>query len=306
MNTQGVCQFKPLSNPPAVIAYEFQNVTGTSQAPVTAIVPPVGGDARAVSTTVGGSNRTSPTVPHQTSGVYHVPQAKVATTPHSPIPTSVVSYQVANTEPDLSSTPTHLVPTQNTHSMRTRSKASDFKPKVYLEHTEPTSLHDALTHPVWLAAMKEEYTALIRNKTCKLVQLPPNRRVIGCNWVFKVKHHSDGTVSIYKARLVAKDFHQQPRFDYNETFSPVVKPTTVRIILSLALAKGWSLGQLDDNAFPNQHLKEEVYMVQPPRFQTDEKTLVCKLQSSLWAQSRPLGVVQQTCSNLVQIWLHTK
>ena len=85
--------------------------------------------------------------------------------------------------------------------------------------------------------MQSEYDALMRNGTWTLVDLPASRTAIGCKWVFRVKENPDGSVNKYKARLVAKDFHQQLGFDYKETFSPVIKPVTIRLILSLAVSQ---------------------------------------------------------------------
>ena len=73
----------------------------------------------------------------------------------------------------------------------------------------------------------------------------PTQNVVGCKWVFKLKHNSDGSINGYKARLVAKGFHQQYGIDFDETFSPVIKPPTVRIILSLVVQFNWPLRQLD-------------------------------------------------------------
>lgn len=110
--------------------------------------------------------------------------------------------------------------------------------------------------------MQEEYDALIKNNTWTLVPSPSYRNIIGCKWVFRIKRHSNGTISRYKARLVAKGFHQKLGFDYQETFSPIVKPTTIRTILSYAVTQNWPLRQLDvNNAFLNGTLEEEVYMV---------------------------------------------
>lgn len=96
----------------------------------------------------------------------------------------------------------------------------------------------------------DEYMALQRNSTWSLVPLPPNRRPIGCKWVFKIKENADGTVHKYKARLVAEGFHRVAGFDFTETFSPVVKPTTIRIILTIAFTNEWPMRQLDiNNAF---------------------------------------------------------
>lgn len=167
--------------------------------------------------------------------------------------------------------------------MQTRAKSGIFKPKVLLAHYEPTSVKQALADPNWLAAMKEEYAALMRNNTWTLVNLPPGRRAIGCKWVFRLKENPDGSINKYKARLVAKGFHQQEGFDFNETFSPVVKPVTIRLILTLALTNKWSIQQIDvNNAFLNGLLDEEIFMVQPQGFVDANKELVCKLNKALY------------------------
>ena len=70
-----------------------------------------------------------------------------------------------------------------------------------------------------------------------LVDLPTSRKVIGCKWVFRVKENPDGSINKYKARLVAKGFHQTTCFDYIETFSLVVKPTTIRVVITIALSR---------------------------------------------------------------------
>lgn len=85
--------------------------------------------------------------------------------------------------------------------------------------------------------MDNEYSALMRNKTWSLVPPPENKNIVGCKWTYKLKRNPDGSISTYKARLVAKGYTQQQGFDFNETFSPVVKPTTIRIIHPLALHK---------------------------------------------------------------------
>ena len=108
--------------------------------------------------------------------------------------------------------------------------------------------------------------------------------MVGCKWVFKLKHNSDGSISRYRARLVAKGFHQQYGVDFEKTFSLVIKPPIVRIILSLAVQFNWPLRQLDvRNTFLHGFLREEVYMVQPfgyvnPVFPNH----VCRLWKSLY------------------------
>ena len=121
------------------------------------------------------------------------------------------------------------------------------------------SFKDANRYVTWHTAMQEELWALHSNQTWSLV--PPSR------WVCKIKRHVDGQVTRHKAWLVARSFTQQEEIDYLEMFSPVIKPTTVRLVLTIVVLYGWNIHQLDvHNAFLNGILQEEVYMAQPPGF----------------------------------------
>ena len=136
----------------------------------------------------------------------------------------------------------------------------------------------------WLTAANDEYNSLIENETWKLTELPPGRTAIGCKWVFKTKHKSDGTVERYKGRLVAKGYAQQHGVDYNEVFSPVVRFASIRTLLAYGIQKGMKIHQMDVvTAFLNGKLTEDVYMTQPEGFTVRGKEhLVCKLQKSIY------------------------
>jgi hypothetical protein len=158
--------------------------------------------------------------------------------------------------------------------MQTRLKSGISKPKRAYTSTspnyldvEPPSFTIASALTPWVAAMEDEYSALYKQGTQTLVPPAPSQNIVGCKWVYKIKRHADGSISRFKARLIAKGFHQQAGLDYDETFSPVIKPTTVRIILTLAAQFSWPLRQLDiSNAFLHGFLKEDVYMAQPQGF----------------------------------------
>lgn len=200
----------------------------------------------------------------------------------SPSQSTASSYE----HPISAPAPTRNI-TSNQHSMVTRANNGIFKPKVLMTEyrkIEPHNVKIALQFPHWVQAMKEEYDALLTNQTWSLVDPPKDKKIVGCKWVFKIKRNSDGSVARYKARLVAQGFHQQADLDYTETFNPVVKPTTIRVILTMALARGWSLRQVDiNNAFLHGFLDEKVFMSQPPgMIVLGQEHKACALQKALY------------------------
>jgi hypothetical protein len=106
---------------------------------------------------------------------------------------------------------------------------------------EPKNVQDALVVPQWKEAMYEEYDTLMRNKTWKLVPPRAGINVVDCRWIYKIKQKADGFVDRYKAQFVAKGFKQRFGIDYEDTFSPVVKIATVRLVLDVSVSRGWSL-----------------------------------------------------------------
>ncbi len=147
----------------------------------------------------------------------------------------------------------------------------------------PTKVSEALKDPKWVQAIKEEMKALEKNQTWTLETIPRGKKTIGCRWVFTIKHNADGSIERYKARLVAKGYTQTYGIDYEETFAPVAKLNTVRVLLSLAANLDWPLHQFDvKNAFLHGELTEEVYMDIPPGYNTTQTGTVCRLRKALY------------------------
>ncbi|KAM1320462.1 hypothetical protein ACFX2H_005342 [Malus domestica] len=246
------------------------------------------------------------TFPFHSSSPPVRPSSSVPSIFNSPsIPTSLtfthsspVSLPVSDSlSSSPSSSPDSLPPSSlpNIHPMTTRSKSGIFKPKALLATKHPLSSSlsldytpstylQASKHLPWRQAMQEEFNALLQTGTWSLVPPTSSQNLVGCKWVFRIKRKPDGSVDRYKARLVAKGFHQQQGLDYNETFSPVAKPVTIRILLTLAAKFDWSIKQLDvSNAFLHGTLTESVFMVQPPGFEDPTQPHhVCQLHKSLY------------------------
>ncbi|GJS78106.1 NB-ARC domains-containing protein [Tanacetum coccineum] len=149
---------------------------------------------------------------------------------------------------------------------------------------EPTCYEEAVLDSNWIDAMNAEIEALNENHTWVITNLPPGRKAIGNKWIFEIKYKSSGDIDRYKARLVVKGFNQKEGIDFDETFSPVVKMSTVRCVIALSVTNNWPLFQLDfNNAFLYGDLDEDIYMTIPKGFASkDNKNKACKLVKSLY------------------------
>lgn len=176
--------------------------------------------------------------------------------------------------------------------MITRAKAGITMPNPRYTHATsttspspiPTSVCAAIRGPDWLTAMWDEYSALMSNGTWTLVPRPPGAHLITGKWIFGDYLKPDGSLDRYKAHWVVRGFSECPGLDYDETFSPVVKPATIRTMLHLAASCQWPVHQIDvKNAFLHGNLSEHVYCQQLASFVDDEHPdYVCQLSKSLY------------------------
>ena len=152
---------------------------------------------------------------------------------------------------------------------------------------DPQTFQEAMSSrdvAFWKEAINDEMDSLISNNTWIIVDLPPSSKPIGCKWVFRRKYNTDGSLQTFKARLVAKGFKQKEGIDYFDTYAPVARITSIRVLLALASLYNLFVHQMDvKTAFLNGELDEEVYMEQPEGFilPGNEKK-VCKLTKSLY------------------------
>ena len=160
----------------------------------------------------------------------------------------------------------------------------DFEELMLAQTEEPSCYNEAAGQPQWEEAMAKEIEAIEKNETWSLVPLPVGHKVIELKWVFKLKKNSDSEVIQHKARLVAKGYVQRQGIDFEETFAPVARMDTIRVILALAANYGWKIYHLDvKSAFLNGELEEDVYVTQPEGFKvTGKENMVLKLKKALY------------------------
>ena len=133
---------------------------------------------------------------------------------------------------------------------------------AYTLETEPKTFKKAMASEMWRGSVNAEFEALEANGTWDIESLPPGKNVVGCKWVHTIKYNADGTVERPKSRLVAQGFTQQEDLDFIDTFSPVAKLTSVKLLLALTASKGWFLNQMGvSNAFLHGELHERFICV---------------------------------------------
>jgi hypothetical protein len=159
---------------------------------------------------------------------------------------------------------------------------------VYLlETNEPNTYNEAISTPEaqwWQEAVNCEMESILHNHTWELVDLPPGHKPLGCRWIFKKKLKVDGSVDKYKAKLVIKGYRQKEGVDFFDTYSPVTRITSIRMLIAFASINNLEIHQMDvKTAFLNGDLDEEIYMEQPEGFVApgNEKK-VCRLVKSLY------------------------
>lgn len=161
---------------------------------------------------------------------------------------------------------------------------------------EPKTYAEVAQKKEWQKAMDQEIHALEENRTWDMVTLPKGKKAVRCKWVCKLKYKANGEIEKHKARLVAKGYTQIKGEDFNETFAPVAKMTTIRCLLVVAVARGWKLHQMDmSNAFLHGELDEEVYMEPVLGYHMSKKGMIYRLRKSIYGLKKPQGIGMLNC-----------
>ena len=229
---------------------------------------------------------------------YELPTTTATIPPDSQVEAhSDNDYQSIDSEDETDNSNDELRHEQNTPDLNRRvlRDRSQIKPpkrfsfdqfiNEAIADTEPSSYREAIQstdRDMWIKAMDSEINSLRENDTWDITSLPKNRKALRCKWIYKIKRNPDGSIDKYKARLVAIGYSQKEGIDYNKTFSPVAKLSTIRILLSIAANEGLSLRQFDvSTAFLYGTVKEEIYTRQPKGY-NDGTSNVCRLKKSLY------------------------
>ena len=158
---------------------------------------------------------------------------------------------------------------------------------TYLLEKNPVTFKEAMSTPeapLWEEAINSEIESILHNHTWELVDLTPGCKPLGHKWIFKKKMRADGSINKYKARLVVKGYKQTVGLDYFDTYAPVSRKTSIRLIIAFAAFYDLEIHQMDvKTAFLNGDLEEEIYMEQPEGFVVPGKEKkVCRLVKSLY------------------------
>jgi hypothetical protein len=174
--------------------------------------------------------------------------------------------------------------------------------------SKPCTYAQAASLSEWNAAMDTEFQALLKNDTWSLCSRPLGKNMVPCKWVFKLKRRPDGSIEHHKARLVAVGYLQKSGIDFHDTFNPVIKPSIVRMVLTIAVSFNWDIRQLDvSNAFLHGILEEEIYMTQPKGFEDPvHPHFVCKLHKSLYGlKQSPRAWFHRLSTALLSLGFHS-
>jgi hypothetical protein len=184
----------------------------------------------------------------------------------------VITHEGEQQQPQAEDVPNVEAP-RRSQRVRRSAISSDYEvydTKEFHMEDDPTLYEEAMRSAhssKWLAAMEDEMKSMSANKVWDLEIIPTGAKTIDCKWVYKIKYDSQGNIERFKARLVAKDFTQRERIDYNETFSPVSCKDSFKIIMALVTYYDLELHQMDvKTAFLNGDLEKNVYMAQPKDF----------------------------------------
>lgn len=241
------------------------------------------------------STEAQPILPTSPPGQIQTPINPSPTTTLAPNTQLTLSLPTTQTQTQNNEVPHQpsSSPPPNHHRMQTRSKNNIIKPIKKLTLTasllkspacEPRTIQQALKDKRWCPAATTEFDAMMQNRTWDLVPPHPTQNLVSCRWIFTTKYLPNGEVDRRNGRLVARGFNQRYGIDYAETFSPVIKSTTIRMVLDIAVKKNWAVKQLDvNNAFLQGDLQEEVFMSQPPGFiDPDKPDYVCRLNKPIY------------------------
>lgn len=202
-------------------------------------------------------------------------------------------------------------PTKRTWKSKHFHDENFFTEALLPQIPDPSSVKEALESPDtphWQTAMDKEYKSLVDNHTWELTDLPPNKSVISSKWIFRRKYHSNRTLSHFKARFVARGYSQEPGIDYFDTYSPVIKIASLRLLLAFATIHDYHIHQIDViTAFLNANLTKELYSTQRDGYiQPGSENKVYPLLKSLYGLKQAFRAWYQLFDNFLLSQSFTK